>query len=379
MSSSLPSRSRSLLRACSLAAVASALALTFAPQAPAQTKPATAPKASSKPAAKPAPSASSTGAAPPELPQGSDELQRAYLEGDAALKQGAFGEAETHFTKAWVLSKSFDVAAALGSTKLELGKYREAAQYLSYALRNALPSTRPTTRDRIKRDLDIAREHLATIKVTLSLTEATFAVDGAVVDPMFLGPEIYVDPGQRTFEATADTYAPAKRVLDVKAAQLYVVALTLERPTTPKSAPTAAPTAQSTPWPAAVLGATGAAAIVAGAVLVGAAETKKTEAYDLARNTLTPEGNPTCPTKGPGPTERCDQVRAAAADADLFGNTGIGVFIGAGALLAGATVYMLFIRPDPGPDSPPPDPLAASRLIPFAGPTGGGFVWQGSF
>lgn len=335
------------------------------------------------PPPKPAPSATSAAAAPPDAApaDADDEVGRLYTEGYAAFQNSDYAKAEQLLAKAWALSKSFDVAATLGSAKLELGKHREAAQYLSFALRNALPSTRAGVRDRIKRDLDGARGHLATIKLTVSLVEAKIAVDGAVVDPLFLGAEIYVDPGKRTFEATADGYAPATSTVEVKAGEVQVVTLKLERTSTPKGVPTAAPTAQSTPWPAAVLGGAGGVALIAGAVLIGAAESSKTNAHDLVRNTLTPDGKPTCPREGPGPSDLCDQVRAAAANADVFGNVGIGMFVGAGVLLAGATAYMLFIHTDPPPGAPPgaDAPGPTSQIVPVVGTSGGGVVWRGTF
>jgi hypothetical protein len=329
---------------------------------------------------KAAASALAAAAAPPPAVEG-DEAGRLYVEGFAAVERGAYNEAEISLSKAWSLSKSFDVAAALGSTKLELGKHREAAQYLSFALRNALPSTRAGVRDRIKRDLDNARRKLATVKLTVSLLEAKIAIDGAPLDPLFLGPEVYVDPGKRTFEATADGYTAAKSTIDAKVGEVAVVALTLERTSAPKSGgpPLGEQPEQSVPVPAAILGGLGGAAIVAGAVLAGASVTSFDRAKELSINTLTPDGKPTCPIKGPGPTERCDEVRSAAASSDAFGNAAIGVFIGGGVLIAGATVYM-FLRPKPA--SAPSDqkaPAATSQIVPVVGTSGGGFVWRGSF
>lgn len=330
------------------------------------------------PSAKPTASASS-GAPPP--PVEGDEAGRYYLEGFAAFERAAYAEAEAALTKAWSLSKSFDVAGALGSTKLELGKYREASQFLAFALRNALPSTRASVRDRIKRDLDAAKQKLATVKLTVSLLEAKLMIDGAPLDPLFVAPEIYVDPGKRNFEATADGYTSAKASVDAKAGEVSVVNLTLERSSVPKggAAPSADPDEQSVPVPAAVLGGLGGAALVAGAVLAGASISSFDRAKELSINTLTADGKPTCPIKGPGPNERCDEVRSAAANADTFGNAAIGVFIGGGVLIASATVYM-FLRPKP-PASPADQkaPAPAAQWVPWIGPQGGGLVFRGSF
>lgn len=341
------------------------------------------PASSSKPAPKPSASASatSTAAPPPELIEGSEELQKLYLEGDAAMKRGDYPTADSLFTKAWGVSKSFDIAGALGSTKLELGKYREAAQYLSFALRNALPSTKASARDRIKRDLDSARAKLASVKLSANIVEARFVIDGGLLDPIFIGPEIFVDQGRHTFEAIAEGYVTAKSSMEVKAGEIYVVALTLERtppPGVPTATATTPPPPPATPIPAMVMGGAGGLGLIAGAILVGLAESNKKDAYDFAQNTLTAEGNPTCPKKGPGPTDQCDKVRGAAANADLFGNVSIGLFIGGGALILGAGAYALIFGPEPVKDIGKPPP-SSGRVVPVVGPNGGGLVWHGSF
>lgn len=366
-------------------AVPAALAQPKPPPVPAGPKPGPTPSAPPRRPAgpRPAPPPSATAAvAPAPDPGEGDELSRLYNEGYNAFQAGEFEKAEQRLQRAWALSKSYDIAGTLGSAKLELGKYREAALYLSFALRNALPSTRATVRDRIKRDLDGARTHLATIKLTVNLAEAKVAIDGAIVDPLFLGAEVYVDPGKRNFEAMAEGYTTATSSIEVKAGEVQVVTLTLERTAAPKgggTAPPPAPTTQSTPLPAAILGGAGGLAIIVGAVLIGAAESSKRTAYDLSIDTLTPDGNPTCPRQGPGPTERCDDLRSSAQNADAFGNVGIGVFIGAGVLIAGATAYMLF-RPEPPPGAQGEGaPGPTSQIVPVVGTSGGGVVWQGRF
>lgn len=364
--------------AAAVAALAWMAVQSSAPLALAQPKlPGTAkPAASAKPAAPPKGSASAAAAAPPpEMIEGSDDVQRLYMVGDDAFKRLAFTEAEAAFTKAWALSKSFDVAGKLGETKLEMGKYREAAEYMSFALRNALPSTRARHRERLKNALDRAKEKLATVKLSASVAEAKLSIDGVAVEPIFLGPEIFVDPGKRTFEATASGFAAVKQAVETKAGEIYVVTLMLEPVS--KDPVVITPAEQSTPWPAAVLGGAGALGIVGGAVLIGVAESRKSEAYGLARNTLTADGNPTCPKQGPGPTEQCDKVRAAAGDVDAFGNAGIGVLIGGGVLIGAAAVYMLWPRAAPAPAK-----AAAAKVgyvVPVVGPNGGGLVWRGAF
>lgn len=330
---------------------------------------------------KPAPTAKAGGKAAPtstatvvETIEGSDEVQKLYMEGDDAFKRAAYQEAEALFTKAWTQSKSFDVAGRLGETKRELGKLREAAQYLSFALRNALPSTRASRREALKKDLDSVKEKLATVKLTASLVEATISVDGVAVDPLFLGPELFVDPGKHTFEASLAGYETAKQAIDGKAGEILVVTLTLEK-SAPKLPPAATATSTATPLPEILLGGGGALLTVVGVVFVGVAEARKGDAYDLAAKTIV-NGKHTCPKQGPGPTETCDQIRSAAGDVDLFGNMGIGFLATGGALMLGTAAYAIFLAPRPGAA---PAPATAGKLVPVAGPNGAGLIFTGSF
>jgi len=374
MPSSSPSPFRRRVFAAFTALACAAVASL--PHAAAQPTKSPKPTPTTKAGAKGAPSASST-AAVIETIEGSDEVQKLYMEGDDAFKRAAYQEADALFTKAWAQSKSFDVAGRLGETKRELGKLREAAQYLSFALRNALPSTRASRRDALKKDLDAVKEKLATIKLTVSLVEAKIAIDGAALDPLFFGPEVFIEPGKHTFEATAEGYETAKQTVDGKPGEILVVSLTLDR-AVPKPPPGAAPTATpGTPLPAALLGAGGGVFVVLGAVLVGVAESRKTEAYNLAAKTIV-DGRRTCPKQGPGPTETCDKVRAAASDVDLFGNIGVGAFIAGGVLIGAAAGYMLFFTPSTKPPASA-EPPKTGKLVPLVGPNGGGLLFTGSF
>lgn len=355
-----------------------------APTLPTAAKPA-APRAAPAAAAKPPPTALPPGApgapsAAAPMPDLGDDAQRYFQIGQDALNRLAWNEAEPPLLKAWSLSKSFDVAAALGEAKLELGKFREAAEYLSFGLRSALPSTRARARVRLKDMLDKAKNKLATVKLSAGDPDAKLTIDGAAIDPIFFGPEVYVEPGKRTFEATREGFKPAASTVDVAAGQIYIVALKLEPTGGKKAATPPPPTPPAERWPAAVLGGAGGLAIVAGAVLVGLAEANKAEAYDVARNTLTAEGDPTCTAKGTGPTDACDKVRSAAANADLFGNVGIGSFIAGGVFVAGAALYVLWPRDEaPGTPGAPGQPAKTGRIIPVVGPNGGGLLWRGTF
>lgn len=387
-------RSTAFLRALACVSVlAGAVLGSGVSDVAAQPKPAGA-GAKGAPAASGAPS-SSAAPAPSAAPIGPEDdemkVQRFYAEGDEALKKLDFKAAEAAFTKAWIMSRTFDVAAKLGETKLELGMHQAAAMYLSFALRNAAPSMRPNQRERLRAGLEAARKQIVTVKFTTNLAEAEVWLDGVPLAPLFVAPEIFLDPGPHTFEGKAEGYTSPSAKVNGKAGETVTVTLTLERESKPRNAPPPAATATaSTPLPAALMGGVGAVGVVLGAVFVGVAEARKGDAYSLSRNTLTADGRPTCPKQGPGPTDACDQVRAAAADVDTFGNAGLGALIAGGALLAGATGYVfLFGGPSTPAGSPPPassgasspkkPPALTGRVVPVAGPGGAGLLLTGSF
>ncbi len=369
--------------ALACAGLAGGAPVAFAQPQPAKAAPKAAAPTKAGTPGKPPPAAPASTASVVEPIEGSDEVQKLYMEGDDAFKRLAYQEADAAFTKAWALSKSFDVAGRLGETKLEMGRHREAAQYLSFALRNALPSTRASRRDALKKALDDAKKKLATVKLSASVVEAKILVDGTPMDPIFLGPEVFVDPGSHTFLADANGFDAKKQTVEMKAGEIYVVTLTLEK-TAAKAPPGSVPPPPApTPLLGKVLGGVGGLGLVLGGVFIGVAESRKNDANGFAAKTIV-DGKHTCPKQGPGPTDTCDKLRSATGDVDLFGNMGIGALIGGGVLIAGAAGYVLFFapkEPEKAPDSKGEkgEPAATSRVVPVVGPTGGGLLWTGSF
>src|SRR5262245_20110877 len=71
--------------------------------------------------------------------ESSEEL---FLRGTAAFEQRDFSTAYEAHLKAWEQHHSFRTAVGLGQVELYLGKYRDAAEHLSYARSHAPPDTR---------------------------------------------------------------------------------------------------------------------------------------------------------------------------------------------------------------------------------------------
>ena len=75
------------------------------------------------------------GASPGDDDATSQRLADLYKRANALYGQKSLAEAEGLYLEAWNLKKTYDVACNLGALELDLGKLREAAEHLAFALR----------------------------------------------------------------------------------------------------------------------------------------------------------------------------------------------------------------------------------------------------
>lgn len=316
--------------------------------------------AATKPKAAPTASASASATAAPAPADGPEAW---FAEGAAAHKAGRFAEAEALFLKAWAVKKTWDVAANLGLAQVNLGKHVEAAEHLAYALQWFPASELAATKEVLERRLKSAREEIGALTVTVNVDGAEVRVNGEVKGTSPLQAELFVAPGDVTIEASKSGYEPVRRKLTVAKGANETPALTLA-PTAPKD---------RNKLPAYVIGGAGIAALIAGGVLIGVAEsTKSGLSAEAPRG---PDGKPVCWTtpKPGGATAECDAFRAKIGTVNTEGDAGIGLLIGGGALLGVAAAYWLW------PSGGGSKDVQGSKIVPVVGPTGGAVMWTGSF
>lgn len=305
---------------------------------------------------------------PPQAPQSAGEqAAKFYQEGNQAFTQKRWQEAETAYSKAWAIARTFDVAANLGEVEAHLNKPRQAAELLSYALRSAPPSVKSAQRERTRHFLDEAKTKVHALRLNVSPKEAHVTVDGAPVDPALVGEamqageahrggdDVFVDPGEHAVEVALEGYTPQRQPIMALAGTTQMFAFFLKRaPVEVKAPPPPAgsgssatppvlpppPPVKRSPVPAIVLGgvAVGAAAAGIGLLVEGAA--KRADARDMNaailgahHSCVTGSGNfdPTCPT-----------LNRTALSAGTFHNTGVGLVLGGSAAAVGAAVYLLW-------------------------------------
>jgi hypothetical protein len=296
----------------------------------------------------------------PEDRQRADELFRT---GNKLYAEGKWAEAEAAFRAAWEINPSHDVAANLGHTEYKLGKYRDAAEYLSFALRNSPLVGKQEPRELAKKRLDEVRAQVGTLHVQVSVTGATVLVDGKPVGQAPLDREVFVDPGKRMIEARLPGYEPARQSVDIAKGGELDVALAM------KATP---PLPRRSVVPGAVLGGVAGVALVSGIGVYVAARSKRASAESVSQSIL--QEHHSCVAGAHNLDTRCAELLSTASTGNTFQHVSAGLFVGAGVAAAGALVY--FVWPQATPTAPR---TGTWRIMPAVSPTALGLTASGTF
>ena len=231
-----------------------------------------------------------------------DEADRLFAEGAAAFEAGKSEEALKSFQAAWALRKSYDLAAGLAQAELALGKNRDAAEHLSYALRNFAVTAKPEKREPLEKALTELKTKLVTLHIHVNVEGAEVRINGVRIGRAPVDTDVFADAGSVTIVASAEGYDDAKQSLEGQKGQTQEVTLSLM------------PKAQSTAVPAYVAFGAGGVGLVLGIVTAAIGGVK---AGDVAA---------AC-----GPTKHCpDSIRGDYDTALALSRVATGGFIAAG-------------------------------------------------
>jgi hypothetical protein len=346
----------------------------------------------SGPGASSAPSASAAARA--------DELFKA---GMSDVKQQKWSEAEAKFAAAFSLNRSYDVAANLGQTQYRLGKYRDAAENIAFALRSWPVVGKREPRELAVKRLAELRKLVATVTIRVSAPGAMVLVDGKEIGRSPLDAEVFVEPGARVIEARLVGFRDAKQTVEVVKGGAHEVALTLAQAAassvstsggaasagsttgsraggaplkplaneTDGGSPregTSSTSSEMRPLLIGGLVATGVAVSmgIAFAIVssVHAADAKEQRVAAVQRGVARPCAMPANATL-------CEEFTSTLGARDSLGNASLWSFVVGGALGTGTLVYAL--------TSPKPKPASAARAIPVAMGRGGGVLITGAW
>jgi hypothetical protein len=302
---------------------------------------------------------------PGDPPSSATERAEAlFRKGRELSGAGKIAAAFDAYREAFALEPRYDIAGNLGRTELALGRHRDAAEHLTFALEHLPKDSTQEQRERVLELVREARQHVGAARVSVDVAGAELAVDGRAIGSSPLVQEIFLEPGAHVISArSADGASTEARVVAVAgstSAVDLVLAAAAKPPAAPASPPVPPPTA---PTPAATAGPSTLVWVLAGGALVGlGAGATFTVLSEMAASDAAALAQPGGPSAclDPGLAVPCAELRGALEDRDTFGNAAIVGFGAAGAFAMGAVLVHVL-------DGPPEKSGARLSLHPVTG------------
>ncbi len=262
-----------------------------------------------------------------------DRAGKLYDEGLALYEAKRYAEAEARYIAAWSLKKHYQIAGNLGDCSMQLGKYRDAAEHLTYYLRE-YPKDQPADNaNRARALLEEAKRHIATLDIVVDAAGMDVFIDGKVIGQSPLAGPVFVEPGQRLIEVLSG-WAPTLQTVNVRAGSMHTVRLTSTAPM-PRAVPSS-----PVDWKVVAGGALGGAGLAVGIGLLMKAASVDTEAADLRRQNGIVRGTECYDN----PSDVCRGLGEIARQQIPYSAIGLGTAIlGAGGM-GFATYYFLRSR-----------------------------------
>jgi hypothetical protein len=283
-------------------------------------------------------------------------------------------------------------AAALGQAEFMLKDYAAGTQHMAFAAANVPLKEKAATVQRIQSALVEMKQHVGTVRFSVSKDAAEILADGKLVGTSPLATEVYLNPGPHKLEARLSNGASAKEALEVEAGKSYEIALVLRKPSAgaaaaivPASAPPAEAKVQEPPAPIAPppvpdekaapnwvpVMVSGGLAVVAAAVGTGFlldARSAKNDAETQLDKAEAEFGAYPCDSPTGGAVTSCQELESTLARRDRSMTGATVSFVVGGIFAAGAIgSYFLWRKP------------SQPRVDASVGPGGASLTLRGSF
>ncbi|HVJ79584.1 MAG TPA: PEGA domain-containing protein [Planctomycetia bacterium] len=313
-------------------------------------------KDAATPDAKAQPGADAKGpAAPAAEPE--KEAAKKLEEGLRAQKAGQHDKAREALDAAFRIKPNAEIALALARSEMQLGKPRDAAEHLSYFLREG-QAAKPEDRQSAEKMFAEAKSKVGTVIVSVDVDGSEVQVDGKPVGTSPLSGAVFVEPGPRILTARKEGMLEAKKELTVAAGAETTVPLAVTPPPPPVAKPLPPP---PPPPPArnktlilAGAGIAGGLALVSLGTFIGYSVVDS-NSYDTWKTNRCVQTNQQCE----------NDFRDAQSTSAALGTTALVTLIGAGVIGAVTAVYAFTGKKS--------QPSASLHVTP------GGVVVKGSF
>jgi hypothetical protein len=294
----------------------------------------------------------------------SDDADLLFKKGTAALTSGNTQQAYELDLAAWKLKQTHDIAGNLAQVELLLGKKRDAAEHIAFALGHFPPTVPSDRREGMKKVLDGLRKDLGALRIHVSAADAKVTVDGMPVGSAPLAGEVFVEPGPHLVEATLAGYKPARVSADAGRGASQDVALELVKVPDPTPA-------RRSVVPGAVLGGVAGVALVTGVGLFVGGRAKESSIRALHDGIV--KAGHDCTMGAASYDSRCDDLTSQAATGTTLQKAGVGLMIGGGVAALGSLLY--FVVPTSGTAAK----SGGFRVTPTLSPSMAGLGFSGSF
>lgn len=239
-----------------------------------------------------------------------DRARDLYNEGRDLYAKQQWEKAHAAFRAAAGVKKHWQIAAMLGHCEVRLGRYRDAAEHLAWALRTGGKNPNTQELNAMQIAFDRSREQVASMIVQVDVEGAEVLVDNTPVGVSPLLDPVFVTPGRHRFEARTSGRTPVSTSADLEAGASQMLGLRfadgaaqLQKGPQPGPSPRPEPDTGVQPRTIALITGAGLTAIALG-VGVGYAF-KKGSADDDAKSLLASAAQ----ENGPSP---CTQPQGAA-------------------------------------------------------------------
>jgi hypothetical protein len=301
----------------------------------------------------------------------SDRADELFRSGNALAKKDRWAEAEPLFRQAWGLKHSYDIGGNLGIAEAALGRARDAAEHLTFALRTFPANGKAAHRLLLEQTLAKVRGEVAAVTVRVNVDKAEVFVDGKSVGLAPIAEVVFVEAGTHTVEGRLAGYAGDSRVVEATKGGAAEVALVLREVV----APPVVPVVERRPvWPAVVTGVLAVGGLAAGAGLTVAANGKGADAGALR---VQYGGKAVCGATSTGTVAMdCKTLKDTGVAQSMRANAAVGSFIAGGVFTlaaAGLGAWAASGRKDPGTKRDGTE----LRVVPMAGAHEGGVVVLG--
>lgn len=317
-------------------------------------------------------------AAPAWADDGMDQFEgrrAVYKRGLNAMLKQDWVEAERIFAELFRSQRTWDVAVSLGQSELNLKRYRDAAEHLSYGVQNFPIRDQREAYEDAKGGLEEAKRHVGTLSLVVNQDAATLSVDGKAIGRSPFAGEVFVEPGKHTLQASLQGYADVRQAIAIEAGATQKVELNFG-PRLPESPPgEAAPRASdgsTADWaivtpprqPPNLI-----PAIVGGALALGGAGTflgftlAARQSESTLRDFTDKYGVSACaPSVEERPSE-CDDIAREGRTLDRNRNFATaGLIVAGGAVLGTVAYYVFFSSPKRAASTGMPGVLRATRV-----------------